>query len=219
MIRFGLTAKLIFGFGMLLTMLMLSGGLTYLSVSKIAAATEAANESLKRNALASRLELAVRAEIWAANDHTFNGDPASLQNYQDKKAGVEQALVTLKKGLSSEEDKALLLKVEQSTSAVSAVTEQQIDLRRNNRTYEATDMAFSPKTKEAIKTMAESVAELETREDKSAQQDLVSERQAQSQGYRWAGALVLCGLLLGVLTAGLSIRSIPLCIATLRTVI
>ncbi len=219
MIRFGLTAKLIFGFGMLLTMLMLSGGLTYLSVSKIAAATEAANESLKRNALASRLELAVRAEIWAANDHTFNGDPASLQNYQDKKAGVEQALVTLKKGLSSEEDKALLLKVEQSTNAVSAVTEQQIDLRRNNRTYEATDMAFSPKTKEAIKAMAESVAELETREDKSAQQDLVSERQAQSQGYRWAVALVLFGLLLGVVTAALIIRSIRSSIATMLMVI
>ena len=219
MIRFGLTAKLIFGFGMLQLMLVLAGGVTYFSVSKITSATEAANGSLTRHALASALELKISAEIWAANDHTFNGDPLSLQAYKEKKAGVEQALSALQKALSSEQDKALLSKVEQSTNQVSALTEQQIDLRRANRTYEATDMAFSPKTKQTIKAMAESVAELEAREDKSAEQNLAGERRAQSQAYLLAVVLVLCGLLLGVTTGGLIIRSIRSSIATMLAVI
>jgi len=219
MIRLGLTAKLIFGFGMLLTMLMLSGGITYLSVSRIAAATEAANASLNRGTLASILELKVRGAIWAANDHTFNGDPASLQNYREKKAGVDQALVALTKALDSEQDKALLTKVAQGVNQVDAVTEQQINLRTNNRTYEATDMAFSPKTKQTINAVAETVAALEAWEDKSAQENLAGERRAQSEGYRWAVALVLCGLLLGSVTAGLIIRSIRKSMATMLVVI
>jgi len=219
MIRFGLTAKLIFGYTMLLTMLVLSCGVTYLSVSRITAATDAANESLNRHALASALELKISAEIWAANDHTFNGDPASLQSYRDMKASAEQALAALQKSLSAEQDKALLSRVEQSASQVSVLTGQQIELRRNNRTYEATDMAFSPKTKQTIKAMAESIAELELREDKSAQQNLAGERRAQSQGYSFAMILVLFGLVLGVVMAALIIRSVRSSIATMLTVI
>jgi methyl-accepting chemotaxis protein len=219
MIRLGLTAKLIFGFGMLLTMLMLSGGVTYLSVSRIAAATEAANASLNRGTLASILELKVKGAIWAANDHTFNGDPASLQSYREKQAGVEEALAGLTKALTSEDDKALLTKVARGVNQVGAVTEQQIELRSNNRTYEATDMAFSPKTKQTIKGMADAIAELETWEDKSTQENLAGERRAQSEGYRWAVALVLSGLLLGSATAGLIIRSIRRSMATMLVVI
>jgi methyl-accepting chemotaxis protein len=219
MMRLGLTAKLLFGFGMLLTMLVLLGGVTYLSVSKITAATEAANESLNRNALASTLELKLRGEIWVANDHTFNGDAASLQSFRESRAAVEQALAALTKALSTEQDKTLLSRVEQSIHQVLAVTEQQIELRRNNRTYEATDMAFSPKTKQTITAMAQSIAELEAWEDKSAQDNLTGERRAQSQGNSWAIGLVLCGVLLGVSTAALIIRSIRLSIATMLAVI
>jgi len=219
MSRLGLTTKLVLGFGMLLVLLTLSGGITSYSVAKITAATEAANAPLQAGSLASLVEVAVRGQVWNANDYTFNGDAPSLQRYQASRELAEKRLAQLRTMLASAKEKALFSRLQDTATQVSALSEQQIAFRHNNRTYEATDLAFSPKSQQTIKALADNAAELETFEANAAQENLAAEHRAQSTTNLWAVALVLCGLLLGAATAGFIIRSIRLSMATILAVI
>jgi methyl-accepting chemotaxis protein len=199
--RFGLRTKLATGFGMLLCMLMLVGGIGYYSIFRITAATEEANASLTRKQHATLTEVEVRKQIQAANDHTFTGDAASLQRYGEAHQDVQKLLAELDKMLLAEKDKALLAKLLQSVQQISSLTDRQMDLRRQNRNYEATDMAFGPKEVQAIKAVADDTSQLEAWEDTQAQNALVIEHQAQARANLVTVFLVLFGSLAGIVIA------------------
>jgi CHASE3 domain sensor protein len=81
MSKLGLRAKLAIGFSVLLAMLVILGGMAYMAIRKVTAATEEANLSLKKKELATLLEVGVRKQIQSANDNVFNGDAGSLERY------------------------------------------------------------------------------------------------------------------------------------------
>src|SRR5258707_6646527 len=170
--RLGLRAKLAIGFVLLLVMMVGLGGVAYYSIQKVTMATEDANTSLKKKQIAALLEVAVRKQIQSANDNVFNGDAGSLQRYGKAKEEVQQRLGELHKMLADSEDKALLAKLAQNAKQITVLTEQQIDFRRQSRTYEATDLAFGPKEEQAIAEMADQAAQLEAWEDKLTQEEL-----------------------------------------------
>ncbi|MFZ3215303.1 MAG: methyl-accepting chemotaxis protein [Candidatus Acidiferrales bacterium] len=204
----GLRTKLAMGSGLLLAMLVLLGAVGYYAIVKITVATEAANTSQKKKDLAALSEIAVRKQIQAANDHTFNGDPPSLQRYADAKKEVHQRLDDLSKILVDAKEKELLAALVASTNQISVLTDQQIDLQRQSRTYEATSLAFSPQEESAIKSVVDDAARLEANEDALAQDDLAAERTTQSRANIRSLALVLGGLLVGIITTVLMARSI-----------
>lgn len=206
--RLGLRTKLATGFGMLLAMLVLLGAVSHNSLLRVTAATEAANDSLTRKQHATLTEVEVRKQIQAANDHTFTGDAASLQRYDETKQEVQRSLDGLGKMLFAEKDKTLLARLLQSAQQISSLTDQQIALRRANRNYEATDMAFGPKEEQAIKAVADDASQLEAWEDTQAQVALAAEHQAQQRANFVTVSLVLCGLLAGIVIATIIVRSI-----------
>jgi methyl-accepting chemotaxis protein len=95
-----------------------------------------------------------------------------------------------------------------SVPQVSAFTEQEIALRRANRNYEATDMAFGPKQEQSIKAVAADAALLESWEDTLATEALASEHSAQARANLVILSVVLCGFVLGILVAIFIARSI-----------
>ena len=194
--RLGLRAKLATGFGMLLALLVLLGGVSYYSLLRVTAATEEANSSLTRKQHAALTEVDVRKQIQAANEYTFTGEAPSLQRYSDARQEAQSSLDELDKMLIAEKDKALLAKLRQSVQQITSLTEQQLALRRANRNYEATDMAFGPKEQKAIKSVADDASLLEEWEDAQAQNALLAEHNAQAQAnfVRSAGALRLPGV-------------------------
>src|ERR1700686_5916394 len=170
--KLGLRAKLAIGFSVLLATLIVLGGMAYTAIRKVTSATEEANLSLNKKELATLLEVGVRKQIQSANDNVFNGDAASWDRYGKSAREVQQTLDELGKMLSHSEDKAMLAKFVQSAKQITILTDQQIDFRRQSRTYEATDLAFGPKEEEAIKEVADDAAKLGAWEDKLAQQGL-----------------------------------------------
>jgi len=212
-LQLGLRTKLALGFGVLLGMLTLLGGVVYYSLSRVASVTEEANTATQKEQLASQLEIATRKQIQAANDHTFTGDAASLSRYQQSKDEVGERSAALSQILASEdhknrEEKNLLDKLNQSVQQISALTDLQIDLRRQSRNYEATDSAFSPKEELAIQQIADDAAHLEAWEEKQERTALEAERSAESTASQVTIILVVCGLLVGLITATLISRSI-----------
>jgi methyl-accepting chemotaxis protein len=193
---------------MLLSLLVLLGGVSYYSRIRVTDATEEANSFLTRKQLAALTEIKVRKQIQAADEHTFNGDAASLQRYIDAKQDVQLSLDQLGKMLVADKDKSLLKNLRSSVQRISELTDLQIDLRRQSRNYEATDMAFGPKEEQAVKNLADDAAQLEAWEDSQAQRALAIEHQTQARANAITISLVLGGLLAGFAIATFIGRSI-----------
>lgn len=122
--KLGLRVKLAIGFSVLLAMLVILGGIAYMAIRKVTAATEEANLSLKKKELATLLEVGVRKQIQSANDNVFNGDAGSLERYGKSAHEVQQTLDNLGKMLSASKDKALLAKLVQSAKQIANLTDQ-----------------------------------------------------------------------------------------------
>jgi methyl-accepting chemotaxis protein len=208
MARLGLRAKLAIGFALLLAMLVALGGMAYVAIQRVTAATEEANTSLRKKELAAQLEIAVRKEIQSANDNVFNGDANSAQKYGKAKEEMQQKLDELGKVVTDSEAKALLMKFDQSVRQISSLTEQEIDLRRQGRNYEATDMAFGPKEEQAIKDVADDAAQFEIEEDKLAQRGLDTEHRTEARANFITFVVVLGGFCVGAIAAILIVRSV-----------
>ena len=217
--KLGLRAKLAIGFSVLLAMLMVLGGIAYTAIRKVTSATEEANLSLNKKELATLLEVGVRKQIQSANDNVFNGDAASLDRYAKAAHEVQQTLDELGKMLSHSEDKAMLAKLVQSAEQITILTDQQIDFRRQSRTYEATDLAFGPKEEEAIKEVADDAAQLEAWEDKLAQQGLAAEHRTESRASLITFLVVIAGFIVGIAAAIVVVRSITGSIARMLAMI
>jgi methyl-accepting chemotaxis protein len=204
----GLRQKLALGFGTLLALLILTGGVGYYSTGRVIAAAEDVRVSLKRKELATAVELSARKQIQSATGYVFNGDDQSLQQHGEAKKEVSGELDELGKILKTEKGKALQEKIQQDTDHISAITDQEITFKRANRSYEANDLASGPKTQETLKTFAADCEELEGWEDKLAQDQVGVERHAEGLANTITLTLVGCGLLLGIGIAFLIARSI-----------
>ncbi len=215
----GLRAKLAMGFGTLLAMLILTGLVGYHSTGKVIAAAEDVTFSLKRKEVATAIELGVRKQIQSASGYVFNGDQASLSQYGQDKQDVAQRLSELSKMLSTEKDKSLFSKIQQSTDRMTVITEQEISFRRENRSYEANDLASGPKTQEIMKGFAADCMDLEAWEDKLGEEELIVEHETELKANEFTTLLVACGLLLGSAIAILIGRSITGSLASMLRMI
>jgi methyl-accepting chemotaxis protein len=204
----GLRQKLALGFGTLLATLILNGLVTFYSDGRVIAAAEDVSFCLERKEAATAVELGVRKQVQSATGYVFNGDAPSLQQYGEDKQEVTQQLSGLSKMLSTEKDKALLGRIQQSSDRISAITDQEIAFKRENRSYEANDLASGPKTQETLKGFAADCKELEAWEDKLGQDQLNVEHQTESLAKTVTLSLVASGLLLGIVIAFLIGRSI-----------
>jgi|HubBroStandDraft_1064217.scaffolds.fasta_scaffold00370_19 methyl-accepting chemotaxis protein len=205
---FGLRAKLAVGFSTLLAMLILTGAVGYYSTGNVIAAGQDVSYSLKRKEVALGIELGLRKQIRSVSDYVMNGDQPSLQQYGQDKEEVAQHLNELSKMLTTDKGKALLVKMRESTDRMSAITDQEITLRKQSRSYEANDLASGPKAQATMKDVVADCAELEAWEDKRGQDEVILEHQTESRANKITIILVAFGLFVGIVTAIFIARSI-----------
>jgi methyl-accepting chemotaxis protein len=205
---FGLRAKLALGFSTLLAMLILTGTVGYYSTGKVVAASQDVRSLLKRKEVALGIELGIRKQLRSVSDYVMNGDQPSLQQYGQDKEDVGQRLNELSKMLSTDKGKALLAKMRESTARMSTITDEEISLRKQSRSYEANDLASGPKAQAAMKDVVADCSELEAWEEKLGQDELIVEHQTESRANQITIFLVAFGLFVGIVTAIFIARSI-----------
>jgi methyl-accepting chemotaxis protein len=110
--------------------------------------------------------------------------------------------------LSTDKGKALLAKMRESTDRMSAITDKEIVLRKQSRSYEANDLATGPKAQASMKDVVADCSELEAWEEKLGQDELIVERQTESRANKLTLLLVGSGLFIGIVTAVFIARSI-----------
>jgi len=203
-----LKTKMALGFGVILALLASTGGFSYYATLRVASAAQDVENDVQKKDLATSIDVAVRRQIWAANYFTFTGDRVGLQRYEEARQDVAREISQTSKLITTEIGKALLAKVQQAADQLSAVTDKQIALRKAAQNYQATDLAFSPKTEEIIKGVAEALSALEAREEQRARAGLDAEHSAESANQRMMLILVLTGIGIGGGTALFMARSI-----------
>jgi len=206
--QLGLRAKLKSGFGVLLMLLVLTGGFSYFATRNLISKAEDANQALEKKQFATFIELGLRKAMQTANDFTFTGDEAAVQRYAQNQQELKQELERLGSSVGTDRGKVTYGRIQQAAADVLAITDQEIALRRASRNYEATDLAFGSKAEAAENALATSTAALEQMQDDLVQTRLSAEHSSESEDDAITLALVLAGLLIGVLTAVLIGRSI-----------
>lgn len=200
--------KLALGFGLLLTMLVAMGGLTFYTGHKVKLATEAANGDQQKERHTILIDVALMKQIQAANEYVFNGDESSLKKYGEAKQNVEQKLAAIKKMTGVAKAQEIVSRFEASARQVTDLTEQEITFRQASRNYEATDMAFSPKEQQAIQQVEEVAGEMEAWEEKQTEGSMKAEHSTETRAKLATLGLVLGGLLMGAAAAFLIAGSI-----------
>jgi methyl-accepting chemotaxis protein len=203
-----LRTKLIAGFGLLLCLLVGMGAVSYYGTTRLALAAESAVRALGRKELATDIELMARKQMRAANDYTFTGNESAEQRYRQSQQSVQAKLDELDQVLGAEKGNSRTAPMRESIAAVSSLNDKQIDFRHQNRTYEGTDLAYSPTMQHAGEEMAAAAAALEKSQDDLARKSVAEERSTASKAQAISLSLVLAGLLLGAITAFFISRSI-----------
>src|ERR1700690_1736573 len=165
----GLKIKMALGFGVTLALLATTGVFSYYATTHLAAAAQDVENDLKKKDLVASVDVAVQRQILAANYFTFTGEKIGIQRYEEAKEDATREISQTGNLITTEIGKALLGKVKQAADQVSAITDQQIGLRKAGRNYQATDLAFSPKTEAVIRGVGEALAALEAGEDQRVQ--------------------------------------------------
>ncbi len=215
----GLNAKLAAGFGALVAMIILTGAVAYFSIGRLVSASSDVTFSLKQKSAATSIEIGIRKQLRSAADYVFNRKESSLQQYQHDKQEVSQQLEELGRVLSDEKDKMLLAKIRTSTDRISVLTEKQISLRLLNRSHEAETMTFGAAITEAVRNVVADCNELEMREDGLVKERINAEYQTESQANEITLLLVAGGVLLGISTSVLIVRSISRGVAGMLRII
>lgn len=214
-----LKMKLIVGFGLLLTFLMLTASFDFYATKHLVSAAEEANNALKSKDLATSMEVDVRRQVQAANDFTFTADSSALQRHNEAKQEVIQKLSAFSQALVSEKEIALVAKIQQDTDKLSIITDQQIGLRRGHKTRDAASLAFGSRAQAAMQEVAGDLSELTAWETKIAQNGLDEEHSAASTNQIVEIVLAMTGLVIGVATAIFVARSIARNVARMLTMI
>lgn len=203
-----LRTKFITGFGLLLSLLVGMGAVSYYGTGRLALSAESAGQALDKKELATAIELAARKQMQAANDYTFTGSQAAEERYRQSQQELQLKLDQLDQILAAQKGDVRTEPIRQSIAKMSSITDKQIDFRHQSRTYEATDLAFSPSMEQTEDEMAAAAAALENSQDVLAKKGVAEEHSTAAKAQVISLSIVLVGLVLGAVIATFIARSI-----------
>jgi methyl-accepting chemotaxis protein len=114
----------------------------------------------------------------------------------------------MESALTTDKGRSLMQNVRQQAQEMTAITDKEVSLRKQSRTYEASDLAFSPRAEAVSAEISGTTKQLEQIEDEVGKAADASQQSTQLAARNATVSLVLCGLLAGVVTAILIARSV-----------
>ncbi len=206
--NFNLKMKLALGSWVVLMLLILNSISNFYTTQRLLTATAQAERDLKGKEIALRIEIAVRKQARYANDFAFTGDSQAEDRYRKSKEDAVQGIGEARKLLGEGNEQAMLDRIEQSATTLAKQEDEIISLRRQQRTYEASNIAFSPKAEEAIKQLGQACAELEQEAETRAQGSRARAQEMKSSNFRISVILAVAAVLIGMMSSFLIARSI-----------
>jgi methyl-accepting chemotaxis protein len=201
-------AKLGFGFGSLLVILVVTAVVAYHSVGQLAEISTRVQEIMAKKELATEVDAAVEKQTTGVRGFLIAGKEDLLKHDDEGKQAFAASMRQLEKLVATETGKKILADIQDSYSGFRATADREIELRRAGKTKEAEDLAFSPQMTATRTRLRQAVANMISYQD-SRKEDLVREQTAVESRVRSAVLILsLLGIALGLGIAFLVGRSI-----------
>jgi methyl-accepting chemotaxis protein len=214
--KLSLKMKLAAGFGSLLLILVLLGGVGYRS----AVTTEKLSHEVRFNSskkdLTLAIQLAIEKQKVGVRDALLHGDMSYLNA---ARAEFGEKMDALRPLLSSEQSRALFASIQQAAAAYEHIADRAIELGRAGKMTAALDVFYGPDAQQARGDLKKGTTDLVAWYEKLKTD--AEDRQAASDSDTKVLILSLAGvgLLIGIVVATLVVRSITGAIARMLAVI
>jgi methyl-accepting chemotaxis protein len=206
--KISLKMKLGFGFGGLLLIMGAVGAIGYESTFLLAEANSIALTNTQKLALSVTMTEAVEKQTTGVRGFLLAGTPDTLRHDQEGQEEFKEAAIDLEKMLVTDEGKKLFGEISLTGERFRGIADQEISLKREGKTTEAVQLAFSPETTQIRNELRGALKRLGELESKLASAAVEQGRQSES---RTRSRILVClaiGILLGLGTATLIVRSV-----------
>jgi methyl-accepting chemotaxis protein len=206
--KLSLKMKMAAGFGSLLLMMAALGVVNYIATLRFSdsfARAEATAESDKTAALA---EFAIEKQTAAVRGYLLYGREDMLERNEEGRKELAGYIQRLVKDAETEEEKNLNLRLEETAAEYQKICDRMVALGRQGKTREAIALGLSPAMGEARDNLRKAAADLFPLQAKQQQQAMEEQKTLESRIRTVSGALVLAGIVFGLLVAAAISRSI-----------
>jgi methyl-accepting chemotaxis protein len=155
-----LKMKLAMGFGSLMLITVLLGGISYRATLLQAELSDEVEKQVIKKELALASDKAVELEIDGVRGYLLTGREERLKSFESGKKQFEDGMGKLEALLQSEKDKKVIGAARQAYDAYMPLMERSIALRRADKSKEATALMFSEQVSTMRDTMSDRIDEL-----------------------------------------------------------
>ncbi|HKV77896.1 MAG TPA: methyl-accepting chemotaxis protein [Candidatus Sulfotelmatobacter sp.] len=217
--KVSLKMKLGIGFGTVLMMVALIGGIGYRGSYEMSNATDKIVSNAGQQNISMDMVASLEMQTKAVRGFLLSGKEEMIKSDKQGQKGFKESADKLEPLLQTERGKQVLADIRRQYNEYDALEERIIQLRREGKTKEAIALAFDSHTGQVRTDLRNGVAELDEITDKLVKEGQEEHDTVEAQTRTLTLICSLIGLLIGIAIAALTVRSITGAIARMLSLI
>jgi methyl-accepting chemotaxis protein len=217
--KLSLKMKLGLGFGTVLVIMAVVGGMGFYATFRLADATSIAVSNGDKAILTKAMGTAIEAQTASIRGFLLSGKEDLLKHDQQAQQSFKENADKLEKMLVTEKGKKLFGDIRHSYDAFRPIADREIQLRRAGKTKEAEALTFSSETGQLRNDLSKAMSDLEEIEMKLLADGIAQGKAVEASTRTIILAFAICGSVIGILVAFFIVRSITVGMSRMVTLI
>jgi CHASE3 domain sensor protein len=217
--KISLKMKLGLGFGALLLIMAIMSAMSYTSIHKLSDLSDEVAKQMYKLQLSTEVDAALELQTSGTRGYVLSGGELPLQRRDEGITQNDKAVGELRKLLQTERGKELSAHLETSAKELREIQGHAIELRREGKIKEATDLLFSGHATQVRVEAEKTIDDLIGQEDQLRATAETNHEQVEASTVRLMVILAAAGIFIGVGIAVLIVRSIHRSISRMLSVI
>jgi len=217
--KLSLRMKLTLGFGALLLILAVVGGIGYYSALRMSDAADKIVTNAKVQNLSMEMVVALEMQTTGIRGFLLAGKEELLKHDQEGQSRFKDSSDQIASLLTTEHGKQVFAEAQHNYRDWRVINDRAVALRRQGKSKEAEDLIFSDSTTQVRTAVREQINELDALSDKLFKEAQGESDAAESQTKTFVLICIFVSLAIGICTAVLLVRSITGSIARMLAVI
>lgn len=217
--KISLKMKLGIGFGTVLMIVALIGGIGYRATYQMSKATDKILSSAGEQNISMDMVASLEMQTKALRGFLLSGKDEIIKSDQQGQTGFKESADKLEPLLQTERGKQVFTDIRREYQEYNALEDRMIQLRREGKVKEAIALAFDAHTAQVRTDLRNNVAELDNLTDKVVKEGRDEHDAVEAQTRTLTLICCLIGLVIGIAIAALTVRSITSAIARMLSLI
>jgi methyl-accepting chemotaxis protein len=217
--KLSLKMKLGLGFGTVLVIMAVVGGMGFYATFRLADATSVVVSNGDKAILTKAMGTAIEAQTASIRGFLLSGKEDLLKHDQQAQQSFKESADKLEKMLVTEKGKKLFGDIRHSYDAFRPIADHEIQLRRAGKTKEAEALTFSSETGQLRNDLSKAMSDIEEIEMKLLADGIAEGKAVEASTRTIILAFAICGSVIGILVAFFIVRSITVGMSRMVTLI